>query len=463
MSNETTWCRRCDRFSQRSDEDMTMNKQPSFPAHITARTVAAFVVGQVLDGDRWSQPALHDALHRSRLDGRERALCTELAYGTLRHARALEASLLRSADKPDRGLDARMRPHLLVAAYQLHHLAERIPAHAVVDEAVNAVGADRPGLRGFANALLRRLGSAPATTLRADANVKDIAKAYGVPLWLAEVMTGGGDDRREAIAALCARPNTFAVQIGDAVVNDEAHAFVPRVHRLAGGRVEEVDGFDEGRWLVMDPGSVTCARLVGAQPGWTVLDLCAAPGGKTMLLADAVGPAGRVIAVEKSAPRAKSIHHNAARLRLTDRITVVVADALDEAAIAAHMPSAGFDAVLLDAPCTGLGTTRRKPEILLRRTLDDVAAATGLQQSLLRVAARLVRPGGTLVYSVCSPMPAEGEHQLRHFDGLGLELEGARTTLPWLPATTVDSQGAVQLRPHRDDADAFFMVRSRRR
>ncbi|MBM4283046.1 MAG: RsmB/NOP family class I SAM-dependent RNA methyltransferase [Deltaproteobacteria bacterium] len=448
------------------------------------REVAARALARVLDDGGWAAPTLSSVLDQSGLSDRDRALCTELFYGALRFAQPLERSLLRGADKPGRGLDARMRPHLLIAAYQLQHLSERIPAHAAVDAAVTAVRRTRPGLEGFANALLRRLGSPLSALVKPDAPLPELAAAWGVPLPLAEAVI---DDlpvaeRAQALGGLCARPTTYALWLDGArpVAPDTGrgehgsgeaaapHAFVPGVAALPGGRVSDASGFKDGGFLVMDPGLVLCALAVAARPGQRVVDLCSAPGGKACALGHAVGPAGLVVAVEQSEKRSKKIHDSARRLRLAARLDVVVGDAADDAVLArvrGLLGDAPADAVLLDAPCSGLGTTRRKPEVKLRKTADDVAACVGLQRRLLDASATLVAPGGVLVYSVCSPLPDEGTRQIaafvqRHPDFV---IDALPAVLPFLPDDAVDAQGCLRLLPHRHDSDAFFVARLLRR
>jgi 16S rRNA (cytosine967-C5)-methyltransferase len=437
------------------------------------REIAAQALARVLDDDGWAAPVLSSVLENSALPERDRALTTELFYGALRFARPLERSLLRGADKPGRGLDARMRPHLLIAAYQLQHLQERIPAHAAVDAAVTAVRRVRPGLEGFANALLRRLGSALSSMVPADAPLPELAEAWGVPLPLAAAVVEGlpVDERAAALGGLCARPTTYAAWLqGGPPAGAVAHAFVPGVAALAGGRVSDVDGYKEGDFLVLDPGSALCALAVAARPGQRIVDLCSAPGGKAMLLAHAAGPDGRVVAVERHDKRSRKVHDNARRLGLSGRIAVVVGDAAADDVLARARDALGAgggdaDAVLLDAPCSGLGTTRRKPEIKLRRTDDAIASSVELQRRLLDAAASLVRPGGVLVYSVCSPMPAEGRDQIAAFRQRRPDfvLEALPDVLPFLPADAVDARGQLRLLPHRHDADAFFVARLRRR
>ncbi len=439
------------------------------PIKATARDVAAGVIGRVLDHGSWAQPALDAALNESGLDTRDRGLCTELVYGTLRWCASLERSLLRSADKPGKGLDKRIRPHLLVAAYQLQHLSERIPAHAAVSEAITNIKRVRPGLDGFSNALLRKLGSSLVDLLPPDAPLDDVAATLGVPPILARAIASQvpASEMKAALIALNGRPTTYAFRLGSGgapgLVPGESpvtHAFVPGIYALDGGAVHALEGFNDGAFVVMDPGSAVCALLVARAPGQRVIDMCSAPGGKTALLASLAADAsgGKVVAVEKSGKRARMIKETLARTKLANRVDVVVADALE-----ARVDPA--DAVLLDAPCTGFGTTRRKPEIKLRRTEADVAADGVLQAQLLERAFALTKPGGVIVYSVCSPIPEEGAQQIDRVLGAHSELsiEDARGVLPWLPQDAVDERGCVRLLTHRHDSDAFFIARLRRR
>lgn len=440
------------------------------------REVAAAALARVLDDKAWAQPTLSAALDASAMTERDKALATELFYGALRFAGPLEASLLRAASKPGRGLDVKIRPHLLVAAYQLQHLSDRIPAHAAVSAGVSAVKRVRPGLDGFANALLRHLGSPLHALLKPTASLKEVADAWGVPMHLARAVTAGHpvDEQQAIVAGLCARPSTWAVFFGDTPtqVDGDAegltpHAFVPRTFALGAGRVSAQPGFVDGGFLVMDPGSALCALAATPKAGDLVLDLCAAPGGKSMLLADAVGKDGRVVAVEKNQRRSERITDNSKRLNLRARVEVVVGDVgnLDGPLAEQGAPLDGYDVVLLDAPCSGLGTTRRKPEVKLNRSADDVAANVALQQLLLKSAATRVKPGGVLVYSVCSPMPEEGSAQIDAFLAANdaYVRERLDDVLPYLPKDSVDGHGQLRLLPNKHDADAFFIARLRRR
>lgn len=446
----------------------------------SAREVAAAVVARVLDEGAWVGPALDAALSRegASLSPGDRALVTELVYGTLRWAAPLEQSLLRGTDKPGRGLDKKIRPHLLVAAYQLQHLEDRIPAHAAVNEAVKAVRRVRPGLAGFANALLRRLGSPPHLQLSPGAAPDELARALGVPEVLVEATLRGlpEDERRAALLALNERPPlglrwlgpdeeeaAFARALEERATSAAPHPFVPHAWLVEGaGAVQELPGFEEGWVQVQDPGSQLVALLASPAPGARALDLAAAPGGKTMILARAAGPSGRVIAVEIDPRRAERIRENVTRIGF-ENVEVKVADA-------ATLPPAeafpeGADVALLDAPCTGLGTVRRRPEIKLRKESENAAACSALQSTLIDAAARHVRPGGALVYAVCSPVAEEGPLVVERFLSTHPDFERvpAREVLPFLPEDAVDERGQLRLLPHRHQSDAFFAARLERR
>jgi 16S rRNA (cytosine967-C5)-methyltransferase len=428
-----------------------------------ARALAALALGRVLDGGVRAQTALSLALEGSRLDERDRALATELFYGALRFARPLEASLLRAASKPGRGLDARIRPHLLVAAYQLQHLAERIPAHAAVSAAVAAIKRERPGLEGFANALLRHLGSPMAAMLTPSSSLAERCAAWGVPLALGRAVTASlpVGEHDAAIAGLQARPSPWAwfpsgtgsviVDAAGRSTSRPAHPIVPGCLLLSDARLDDDSA---AGCLLMDPARALTATLTAAS-GQRVLDLC--PGIGAVVLADLVGPTGRVIVVEPDGRKAARIVEHARRLGLETRLEVVAgAGAAD-----------GLDAVLVDTPGSGLGASRRRPEQVFRFVDADVAPAGDLvkaQQALLAQGAALVRPGGLVVYAVTSPLPEEGpaivEAFLAHDAGFVVEPPGS--LVPGLPAAAVDDRGYVRLLPHRDDADAVFIARLRR-
>jgi 16S rRNA (cytosine967-C5)-methyltransferase len=328
-----------------------------------------------------------------------------MAMAVLRRHGSLMSVLSRFLSRPLPAEAERARMILLVAAAQILLLGT--PAHAAVDVAVEQCRRDRAA-RHFdklANAVLRRVAAeGPVILSGLDPSRLD------VPAWLRErwVRTFGEDEARRIALASLGEPPLDLSASGDG--EDWAS-------RLAGtllstgsirlsehGRVEDLPGYGDGAWWVQDAAAALPARLVGAVVGLRIADLCAAPGGKTAQLATA---GARVTAVDVSADRLETVRRNLARLKLADAVALVAAD------VTAWQPAeAPFDAVLLDAPCTATGTIRRHPDILHLKSEDEIARLAALQGRMLAAAARLVRPGGTLVYCVCSLEPEEGPERI---------------------------------------------------
>lgn len=423
----------------------------------TARDIAADVVKKIIDNQGFSNVVLDKALSECALSPQDKALCTELVYGTLRYLQPLDASLRRAANKPKVKFHRHVYPHLLLAAYQLQYLSDRIPSHAAVNCAVNSAKRIAPGLAGFTNALLRNLGSPLHLLLpKNTTDITAIANAYGVPKALAEATTKYVPitEREAAVAALNERPITWFKWYGTTLPEAaQPHPFVPGCIQFATtGLVTSMPGFKEGIITVQDPASQLAACLMNAQPGQTIVDLCAAPGSKSVMLAKAVGPTGKVIALDINAHKALKITENAKRLHA--QVSVVVTDALKFE----HTP---VDAVLLDAPCSASGTTRRHPEVKWRMADLDFDAITQLQAALLEKAHSLVKPGGALVYSVCSPMPQEGTKQIEAFlkQHPEYQIDAASHVLPFLPGDAVTPLGELILQPYRHQADGFYAIR----
>jgi 16S rRNA (cytosine967-C5)-methyltransferase len=318
----------------------------------SARAVALDVLDRI-DGDgAYANLALSAALDRSRLDDRDRRFATDLVYGTTRMRRACDYLVDRFLARPP---EARARNALRLGAYQLAFGS--VPAHAAVSE---TVGASPRRARGLVNAVLRKVADTPVRW-------PDDATRLSVPDWLLDRLVSDLG-RDPALAALTA-------------MNEPAVS------------VERADGY------VQDPASQLAAASVGARPGDRVLDLCAAPGGKATALA---GTGAQVVAVDVRPARAGLVRANGRRLRLMDRMGVVAADGT-------HPPFAagGFDRVVVDAPCSGLGTLRRRPDLRWRVDPASIERLAALQRRLLAAAADLARPGGSLVYSVCTLTAAE--------------------------------------------------------
>lgn len=399
---------------------------------VTARNVAAEVVARVERDEAFAAAVLDHELRRATdLAPRDRALATELAYGTLRLRPLLERSIEQATPRGIATLDPRTRALLLVAAYQLHYT--RIPAFAAVSEAVEAIRLTRGrAVSGFANGALRAVAVAaqasplprPPTAFR-DATAPWLRRAlersigadatealltagpYPPPVHLRVRRVHGRADtevRDQWLAELVAAAQASGV------AKVEAAPFSPLAIRARGiGDPHALPGHEEGRFTVQEEGSQLLAFLLGVRPGDVVLDACAGRGNKATLLAELLESddprQGRVDVADLHPEKLARLAAELQRLRLPPS----AAYAVDWSVGCGDVPEATYDRVLVDAPCSGTGTIRRRPEIQTRRKAADLPALQALQVQILAHAARAVRPGGRLVYSVCSVLRDECE------------------------------------------------------
>ncbi len=381
------------------------------PAGLAARELAHRLIDGVLVKRRPLDDLLAEAWTRpdvAAMEARDRAFARVLAATALRRLGRLEHVLAQFLKQPLRGDALRARPVLLAGAAQL--LCLQAQPHAVVDLAVAATRRLRNGTRyaGLVNAVLRRVAADGAEVVSRHPDPLQL----DVPSWLWSrwaAAYGADTARRLAEASLAEAALDITVKPGEDVAAwakrlGGARLATASVRLEPSGRIEDLAGYAEGAWWVQDAAAALVARVAGSVAGKTVADLCAAPGGKTAMLA-ALG--AQVTAVDVSARRLERLAANLRRLRL--EAEQVVADAAN------WSPGRSFDAVVLDAPCSATGTIRRHPDILHLKGAEDVARMAGLQHALLDNAARLVRPGGVLIYATCSLEPEEGEQQVAAF------------------------------------------------
>ena len=413
----------------RRPQGQASRAQPE-PAGLAPRRVAARLVDGVLTRTRALDAALeaeHDPAGFRALPPRDRALARAIAGVTLRRFGALRGLI---AARLERGLPKKsgaLEAILATAAAQALYLD--VPAHTAVDLGVACVRAD-PDARhfaGLANAVLRAISAEGAPEAPAAANLPD---------WLAARWSAAyGPEALAAIAeslmheppldlTVKSDPQGWAEKLGGRVLPTGG------VRLAAHGPVPELPGFADGEWWVQDAAASIPVRLFGDLQGKSAVDLCAAPGGKTAQLAAA---GAEVIAVDKSAERLTRLNQNLSRLRLA--ATARVGDAGSFAAEPA-------DAVLLDAPCSATGTLRRHPDVAWMKREHEVASLAKLQTQLLDAAVRLVKPGGLLVYGVCSMEPEEGERQIAAL----LARNPAVRVEPVTPAELPGVDGAID--PH---------------
>jgi 16S rRNA (cytosine967-C5)-methyltransferase len=423
----------------------------------SAREVAHRVLRRVAGRD-----TLADALAApaaERLDERERAFLHELVLGTLRRRGWLDHVLASASSRPLGHVTPGVLDALRLGAYQL--LFTRVAPHAAVSESVDLARGVEPRSAGFANAVLRRLqrdGPAPEPDPDAGATAW-LTSAGSLPAWLAERwldQLGAAAAVARARALLAAPPTHVRLnpRLPEAESQVRAAGVELRPTGVPGaleaeGRVADLA--ERGVLYVQDAASQLVARLAAAEG--LVLDACAAPGGKSLLIGDLGDARVRVVAVEVSRRRLATL------VRLGSRWGA--ANVFPVAADASRPPfdAASFDSVLLDAPCSGLGTLARNPDVRWRLAPQDLPRHAARQRALLEAVSPLVRPGGRLVYAVCSGEPEETDEVVRPF--LSAHPEFRREELPgWAQAFA--EAGVVRTDPVRDRSDAFYAARVRR-
>ncbi len=448
-----------------------MNQRAPARRRPDARDVAATVLARVEKDGAFASAALDAELGRAvQLEARDRAFATELVYGSLRALPWLRSEIVRFAPRGIDTLDPRVRGHLFVAAYQLYFT--RVPAFAAVSEAVEAVRAGRgERVASFVNAVLRKLAHRAASM---DEAARQDAMVASAPPWLREALERSlCPAEAHALLRCGTEPPAVALRVEHANQRDvwverlraaaaEASIEPGRLSPLAilergAGKPQRLPGWDEGAWTVQEEGSQFAALAVGARDGDEVLDACAGRGNKTGLLARAVGPRGAVDACDANAAKLERLGEELARLGLTARATFAV-----DWTVGSGDVTGEYDRVLVDAPCSGIGTLRRRPDIALRRQAPDIASMARRQIAVTSRAAAHIRPGGTLVYVVCSVLREEGEDVvdavLRASPGLELapfEAPEARAVFGETPF--------FRLLPQVHGTDGYFIARLRRR
>lgn len=430
-----------------------------------ARRAAYRILLRVEEEGAYAAPLL--AATTGELSSEDRALCYELVLGVLRRRLWLDSLLGHLAGRSPDKLDLPVRLALRIGLYQLRFLT-RVPARAAVNESVNLAHAER--LRAavpLVNAVLRRAGREPDyDPAHAIVNpVEKIAVETSHPIWLVtRWIEAFGLEEAERFAEannnpapVAFRVNTLSRGAGEVIeklresgVSVAASAVAPDGRRVTAGSSSLLrEMAAEGTIYLQDEASQLVAHVLGARAGELVLDACAAPGSKTTHIAALARDGARIIAGDLYAHRLRLVGEAAERQNLKS-IAHVMLDA------EAGLPFAdeAFDRVLVDAPCTGTGTLRHNPEIRWRLRAEDVTELAEKQRRILYEAARVLRPGGRLVYSTCSVEREENEEVIEAF----LSTRSDFKQIMAAPARKLTTEGAARTWPHRDDTDGFFVA-----
>jgi 16S rRNA (cytosine967-C5)-methyltransferase len=421
-----------------------------------ARQAALWLIAEVLDKQRPLDDALEQALRTdgrmARLDGRDKGFARMMAATVLRRLGQIDDAVARCLARPLNNNAETARNVLRLAAAQI--LFMDTAAHAAVDGAVRQLGR-KPHLKGLVNAVARRMVREKDALLATQD-----AERLNCPDWLWQSWTQayGETETRKIVACVLGEPAI------DITVPHDAPAWAEKLdaeilptgslRRKGGGFIEKLPGFAEGAWWIQDAAAALPVRLLGDVAGLTVADLCAAPGGKTAQLAAA---GAKVTAVDLSKGRLDRLQANLKRLQLAAE--TVAADATD------WQPDAPFDAVLLDAPCSSTGTIRRHPDIWRLKSPADVTGILPTQDALLDAAARLVKPGGAVVYCTCSLQPEEGPQRIARLLSENSAIERSPIAAGELPGAGewITPDGDLRTLPHYlGGMDGFYACRLRR-
>ncbi len=412
----------------------------------------------------------------------DRRLATELLYGCIRRQRTLDALIDQLAKKPAAQQPPKLRLLLHLGLYQLRYL-DHIPESAAVDTTVElAKLGGMKGLSGFVNGVLRQY-LRQATEGEVLNLPEDPAARIGVlhsyPDWIVELWRSQLPDwaEVEAVAqwfnqapSIDLRINPLQGNVSDLEAALQAASLtvtrlpqLPQALRLSGsvGSVTALPGFADGQWMVQDSSAQLVGHLLDSQPGETVIDACAAPGGKTAHLAELMGNTGVIWACDRTASRLLKLKQNAKRLGLKN-IRIHECDSTDQAQFEKRA-----DRVLLDVPCSGLGTLHRHADARWRQNPEAIAGLVELQKKLLNHTATWVKPGGILVYSTCTLNPQENEQVIEAFLRANSHWQMAQPALESPTrsyfAAYATEQGWYKVWPHRSQQDGFFMARLKRR
>ncbi|MCI2057171.1 MAG: 16S rRNA (cytosine(967)-C(5))-methyltransferase RsmB [Oscillibacter sp.] len=436
-----------------------------------ARETALRVLDAVRRTDAWADASLKAQLALDGLSGPDAALATRLVYGVLQNRMLLDFWLgAYSSQKPDH-LQVPLADILRLGVYQIVFL-DKIPDSAAVNESVELTKKfKRARASGFVNAVLRQIvrnkDKLPKVPKTSEAGYLSIQ--YSHPKWLVErLLNTLGAEETEALLQADNAPIPMTVQVNTlktttaalqealtaAGITAEKHAWVPDCLELSGtGNLSELDAFQKGAFLVQDAAAKLVTMAAAPQTGMKILDTCAAPGGKSFSAAIAMGDTGEIVACDLHPNKLKRIAEGASRLGVTS-IQMVTADGTKNRA---EWHDA-FDLVLVDAPCSGLGIIRKKPDVRYKEP-STLRQLLPIQAAILEQAASYVKPGGVLLYSTCTILPEENEAQTDAFLTKYGEFTRERFELPQ-PVGAVDGQ--MTLWPQRNGTDGFYICRMRR-
>lgn len=445
----------------------------------SAREIALDILVKVEQQGAYSNLLLNSSLQKATISREDAGLVTEIVYGSISRMNTLDYVLGSFVNKGIAKLQPWVRNLLRLSLYQIMYL-DRIPSHAAVNEAVNiAKKRGHQGISGMVNGVLRsvlRAGDLPV--LPQDlTEAERISIQFSHPLWLVERWIAEyGADAAEAICAANNEPPAVSLRVNTTMISREAllkqmieqglQATASEISPYGivvkgGGNLAYSSWYQDGYISVQDESSMLVAEAVAPEPGMRVLDCCAAPGGKTTHMAELMKDEGHIYANDVHPHKAKLISDQALRLGLESVVTGSQ-DALD---LEDSLEPRSFDRILLDAPCSGLGVIRRKPDLKWRKQPEDITSIATLQSQLLQSASKLLKPGGILVYSTCTTEQSENREVVSEFLKRNPDFVSVTFDSPvWnrLEGTALAEGEGIQILPQHYGSDGFYISRLQR-
>lgn len=444
----------------------------------TAREVALNILTGIEQEGAYSNLELNKSLQQAQLSAADAGLVTELVYGTTARRNTLDYYLNRFVQKGTAKLQPWVRSLLRMSVYQIVYL-DRIPDHAVVSEAVKlAKRRGHQGISGMVNGVLRSMLREPEKLSLPDnlPAAERISLEHSHPEWLVKRWIAQyGEETAEAICRANNEPPAVSVRVNTTMISRERMLEEMKAAGLdavpsevspygiivrSGGNMALTSWYRDGLLSVQDESSMLVAEAVAPAPDMLVLDCCAAPGGKTAHMGEIMKDRGRIIANDLHPHKKNLIREQAERLGL-ECIETVTGDAAE---LPDRFPAASFDRILLDAPCSGFGVIRRKPDLRWSKSPEDVEAIASLQTELLDRVSALLKPGGLLVYSTCTIEPDENERQIERFLKEHPDFRRAEEqNAVWGGAAAeLSERGALQILPQHFHSDGFYIARLQR-
>lgn len=436
------------------------------------RDAALSILLAVDKNQAYSNLLLHQTIERHKIEAKDRGLLTEITYGTLQHKMTLDYYL----EPFIRGnIDHWVRWLLRLSLYQIHYLT-RIPPHAAVNEAVEI--AKRRGHQGIASVVNGVLRTILREGVGSVDDIKDPIERLSIetshPHWLVErwVEAYGYDTTKEMLEennippVQTVRVNTTKVTPAEVIASLEEEGVIvqqsdllPECLHLTNGQAARTKAFKDGLMTIQDESSMIPAYVLDPQPGWRVLDMCAAPGGKTTHIAEKMHNEGSILATDLHPHKLEMVDENTTRLGLD----IVQTAPIDGRKAADFLQLESFDAVLVDAPCSGLGVMRRKPDIKYTKREEDLENLQTIQLALLDAATKVLKQDGRLVYSTCTVDKLENQGTVSAFLQQHPEMEAEQ--LESLPTKLAEKQvdGMLQVFPQDFGSDGFFVAAFRKK